>query len=74
MRLPPRQIKKNQSKVKAKSNKKLKIVTHCDENVNKIGRVEEQYQKPLSLGGAFTKQRKKVSSSRKRNLKYSNDI
>jgi hypothetical protein len=43
MRLPPRQIKKNQSKVKAKSNKKLKIVTHCDENVNKIGRVEEQY-------------------------------
>ena len=38
MRLPPRQAKKDQSKVKAKSNKKLKMLTQCDENVNKNGR------------------------------------
>lgn len=67
MRLPPRQIKKDQSKMKAKSNIKLKMITQCDENVNKNGKCEEQHQKPLMLSGGFTKQRKKVSSSRKKN-------
>jgi hypothetical protein len=37
MRLPPRQFKKEQSKIKTKSTKKLKMITHCDENVNKNG-------------------------------------
>lgn len=43
MRLPPRQVKKDQNKPKAKSNKKLKIYTHCDENINKNGRNEEPH-------------------------------
>lgn len=39
MKMPPRQTKKDVSKIKVNT-RKMKIATQCDENFNKINRFE----------------------------------